>query len=597
MSKSKLKELSEFENWLKEKYQLWTSNTSKYEDRVANFSISPKELQSIWLNKDQTREVQPIAETDIKPIIKNSISNRPPNYSNISKRKLKISYLLGAISYIRDYNQLAVSLIIKEKGKLNFDYLLAKDRGTFNFYMTKMDEKQTIPFWKDIVNLNNQFENNNRMKQILSRIEELIGKGADFSVREAIPDSLLNEWESDEEMISIRMKYETYSNHTGEMDRMNNNPNPWVEHNHIMNNTIVPMIYEYPNVYKEETLNKAYDAVCEYPLFSGNHKLCMTTIPNATVEESEGFIPWMFHSLTYGKLTPIEIVSTISRGTEANTKTKSKHYKLAFEAKDKFLNEFKVSLDFMNTIANHPMVSSWVTEYGDYIEREYPDKKKIRTNIKDLRISKWDTFFTIAVSIKDIQTTTKRTGKERLNGIIDKFFKSAIDALSDVKLMKELADTNGGLTARFELFWEKISLKTIDKLNLAEQGQFDVTNLQHILKSHLVESGMWGSGLEIYDRKSSTEFELIDISDFKNLQEGHLIPTGAITYGNIVLQPKGDNKFNNNHPIKNINSYIEEYMSELNEFFENSSIKPNQLAVLRTQAVLDSWNKQKEYVA
>jgi len=592
-----MKDMTEFEKWLKEKYLLWTSDTTKYEDKVANFQISPKELQSIWLNKDQTREIESIDGIDFKPTIKNSISNRPPNYSNIKKRKQKISYLLGAISYIRDYNQLAVSLIIKEKGKLNFDYLLAKDRGTFNFYMTKMDEKQTIPFWKDIINLNNQFENNNRMKQILSRIEELIGKGTEFSVREAVPSSLLNEWESDEEMISIRMKYETYSNHTGEMDRMNNNPNPWVEHNHIMNNTIIPMIYEYPNVYKEETLNKAYDKVCEYPLFSGNHNLCMTSIPDADVEESEGFIPWMFHSLTYAKLTPLEIVSTIARQSETNTQTKSKHYKLAFQSKGKFLDEFTTSLEFMNIIANHSMVSSWVTEYNDYVDNNYPNARKTPTNIKDLRISKWDTFFTVVVSIKDIQTATKRTGKERLNGIVDNFFKSAIECLSDVNLMKELADTNGGLTTRFELFWEKVSLKTIDKLNLAEQGQFDVINLQHILKKNLVDSGMWGNNMEIYDRKSSTEFELIDISDFKNLQEGHLIPTAAATYGNIVLQPKGDNKFNNNHPIKNIDKYIEEYMLELNEFFENSSIGQSQLAVLRTKAVLESWNNQKEYTA
>jgi hypothetical protein len=592
-----MKEINKFENWLKEKYLLWTSDTAKYEDRVANFTISPKELQSIWLNKDQTRKVEPIDGIDFKGIIKNSISNRPPNYSNVNKRKQKISYLLGAISYVRDYNQLPVSLIIKEKGKLNFDNLLAKDRGTFNFYMTKMDEKQTIPFWKDIVNLNNQFEKNNRMKQILSRIEELIGKGIEFSVREAVPSSLLNEWESDEEMISIRMKYETYSNHSGEMDRMNNNPNPWVEHNHIMNNTLVPMVYEYPNVYKEETLNKAYDLVCKYALFSGSHKLCMTSIPNSTVEESEGFIPWMFHSLTYGKLTPLEIVSTIARQSETNTQTKSKHYKLAFQSKDKFLDEFTTSLEFMNIIANHSMVSSWVTEYNDYVDNNYPNARKTPTNIKDLRISKWDTFFTVVVSIKDIQTATKRTGKERLNGIVDNFFKSAIECLSDVNLMKELADTNGGLTTRFELFWEKVSLKTIDKLNLAEQGQFDVINLQHILKKNLVDSGMWGNNIEIYDRKSSTEFELIDISDFKNLQEGHLIPTVAATYGNIVLQPKGDNKFNNNHPIKNIDSYIDDYMSELNEFFENSSINQNPLAVLRTKVVLGSWNNQKEYTS
>jgi hypothetical protein len=592
-----MKEINKFENWLKEKYSLWTSDTAKYEDRVANFTISPKELQSIWLNKDETREVEPIDGIDFKAIIKNSTSNRPPSYSNTNKRKQKISYLLGAISYVRDYNQLPVSLIIKEEGKLKFDYLLAKDRGTFNFYMTKMDEKQTIPFWKDIVNLNNQFETSRRMKRILSRIQELIGKGTEFSVREAVPSSLLNEWESDEEMITIRMKYETHSNHSGEMDRMNNNPNPWVEHNHIMNNTIVPMVYAYPNVYKEETLNKAYELVCEYPLFSGSHKHCMTSIPNSTVEESEGFIPWMFHSLTYGKLTPLEIVSTIARGTDSNTKTKSEHYKLAFEAKNNFLDEFTTSVNFMNTIANHPMVSSWVSDYNEYLDVNYPNARKTPTNITNLQISKWDTFVTVVVSIKDIQTTTKRTGKERLNGIIDKFFKSAIEAVSDVKLMKELADTNGGLTHRFELFWEKISLKTIDKLNLAEQGQFDVTDLHHVLKTNLVHIGMWGNTLEIYDRKSSTEFELIDISDFKNLQEGHLIPTDAITYGNIVLQPKGDNKFNNNHPIKNISNYIDEYMSELNEFFENSPIIQNPLAVLRTKEVLKSWVNQQEYTA
>ena len=589
--------MTKFESWLKEKYLLWISDTPYYEDRVANFEISPKELQSIWLNKDQTREVEPIIGTDIKPIIKNSISNRPPNYTNLNKRKQKVSYLLGAISYIRDYNQLAVSLIIKENGKLNFDYLVAKDRGTFNFYMTKMNEPQSISFWKDILNLNSDFESNRRMKQILSRIQELINKNIEFSVRDAVPTTLLNEWESDSAMISIRLKYETYANHSGEMDRMNNNPNPWVLHNHTMNNTIIPMVYEYPNVYSELTLNQAYTKVCEYDLFCGNHKFCMTSIPNADVEESEGFIPWLFHSLTCGKLTPSEVILTIARDTKINQQTIRKHYKLAFSSKDKFLDEFGTSLEFMNTIANHNMVSSWVTEYNDYVDETYPNKNQIRTNIKDLRISKWDTFVSVAVVIKDIQTTTKRTGKERLNNIIDKFFKSAIECLSDIKLMKELSDTNGGLSARYELFWEKVANKTIDKLNLADQNQFDVTNLQHILKKNLVDAGMWGSVLEIYDRKSSTQFELIDISDFKNLQEGHLTPTNAITYGNIVLQPKGDNKFNNNHPIKNIDSYITEYIEQLNEFFETSGMVKNELAVLRTRAVLSSWKNQKDYIA
>lgn len=585
-----------FESWLKEKYLLWISDVKLYEDRVSNFPIAPKFLKEIWLNKDQTRKIDYIDGTDISPIIKNGPSNRTPNYSNINKRKEKVSYLLGAISYIRDYNQLPISLIIKEKGKLQFDYLLGKDRGTFNYYLTKMDEPQTISFWKDILNMNKEFEHKSRMKEILTQIQKLINKGTDFSVREAIPQELFNTWNNDDEMVSIRMKFETYSNHTGEMDRMNNNPSPWVVHNHIMNDTIVPMVYDYPNTYKEETLDKAYSEVCKYDLFSGKNKYCMTSIPNSNVEESEGFIPWLFHSLTLNDTSVRDSISIFARETKANTKSKKTLYKNAFKSEN-FLEDFKSSLNFLNYIANHPSLIQWDTEYKDYLDENFPDKKKRPTNIADIRISKWDTFLSVAICIHNIQSVTNRMGNERLNNIIDKFISSAIEKLSDKKIMKELGDTNGGLVNRYDLFWEKVSDLTIDKLNLADSGKFDITDLQRILKKDLLENAMWGTTMEIYDRISSTQFEIIDISDFKNLQEGHLIPTHPISYGNIVLQPMGDNKFNNNHPIKDIDSYITEYMEQLNEFFENSSLKQHPAITLRTQLVLDNWKNQKLYEA
>jgi len=587
----------QFENWLKEKYLLWTSDVKLYEDRVANFPIAPKFLKEIWLNKDQTRKVDYINGTDISAIIKNGPSNRPPNYRDISKRKQKVSYLLGAISYVRDYNQLPISLIIKESGKLQFDYLLAKDRGTFNYYLTKMDEPQSISFWKDIINMNKEYEDKSKMKEILTQIQKLINIGTEFSVREAVPQKIFNTWNEDNEMVSIRMKFETYSNHTGEMDRMNNNPNPWVLHNHIMNDTIVPMVYEYPNTYKEATLNTVYKAVCEYDLFSGKNKYCMTNIPNSSVEESEGFIPWLFHSLTFSDAKTLnDVISVFARETKSNTETLKKLYKLAFKSTN-FEEEFKNSLEFLNTIANHPTIQQWVIDYKEYLDNEYPDAKKRPTNIKDITISKWDTFLSVAICIHHIQSSTNRTGSERLNNIVDKFISSAIEKLSDKKIMKELGDTNGGLTNRYELFWEKVSDTTLNKLNIADSGEFDVTELKRILKNTLQSNGMWGTSVEIYDRISSTQFEIIDISDFKNLQEGHLIPTNPIVYGNIVLQPKGDNDFNNNHPIKDIDLYIKEYMEQLNEFFENSILTSNPVIILRTQMVLNSWINQKNYIA
>ena len=79
------------------------------------------------------------------------------------------------------------------------------------------------------------------------------------------------------------------------------------------------------------------------------------------------------------------------------------------------------------------------------------------------------------------------------------------------------------------------------------------------------------------------------------LQEGHLIPTEPLAYGNVVLQPKYDNEYNKNHPIKNIDAYSEEYFEQLDDYIKNSMTKQNPVVYLRTQIVLNSWKQQKEY--
>ena len=73
--------------------------------------------------------------------------------------------------------------------------------------------------------------------------------------------------------------------------------------------------------------------------------------------------------------------------------------------------------------------------------------------------------------------------------------------------------------------------------------------------------------------------------------QGHLVPDDELHYGNCVVQPPKNNEYNHNHPIDNIDDYIENYMKVVNEVVDN----PNPLIILNTQAYLNSWKNQKEY--
>ena len=590
MSKNKVVNVFTFKKFVSELRTIWESDVNRYENELKGITISPQTLIHLWGNKDD--------ETDTE--IKNSLGNRPPNYKNIPKRRSKFGYLIGSVCKVRDYNMLPVSMIIPEKGKTQYDSLLAKDRGTFNYYLSKVNETQTISFWKSLIDEElEQYSYNSKIKLVINKAKELIEKDRPFSPRAIIPTSIWDGWINDEEQIYIRIKFETYDSHSGEMSRINKNINEWVQHNHIMNESVLPLIHNNPNTYKVATLDSVYEKVCDYPLFSGDHKLCMTNPPSPNVEEYESFTPWVFHSLSSKDTKKLyntrALVSAISRGNSKNTKIAMDAYLLAFKD-SKFVLKFEESLKFLDTIANHPSTSAFVVDLEEYTNNQYPNSKERPSNISALPLSKVDTFMTVGFCIKGIQTKTNRGGGERLYSIINNFMISASEVLKDTKVMNTLAKTNGGLENRYDNFWETVTDLTIDKLNLIDSEGFSRVELDSILKAELKQQGLYLSG-DIYDRKSSTEFVMTSIGDGKGLEEGHLIPTEPLAYGNVVLQPKYDNQYNQNHPIKNIDTYVAEYLEQLDEYIDNSTGTVNQLVQMRTEIVLNSWKQQKEYKA
>jgi len=580
MSKNK------FNDIVSEYRTLWEGDISKYENKVKGISISPKTLIQIWSNKDD--------ETDTE--IKNSPGNRPPNYKNIPKRRSKFAYLIGCICDVRDYNMLPVSMIIPEKGKTQYNSLLAKDRGTFNYYQTKINETQTISFWKGLVMLLEEYSYDTKMKLVINKAKELIEKDRPFSPRAAIPTPIWDEWLNDDELIHVRIKFEKYENHSGEMARINKNTNEWVQHNHITNDKILPLIHNNPNTYKSITLDNVYKKVCDYPLFSGEHKLCMVNPPNSNVEEYESFTPWLFHSLSSKDAKKDyktrDLVSAIARSSGKNDKIIDDAYLLAFK-NAKFELNFGETLKLLDTIANHPATSEFAGDLEEYTNTNYPNKRERPSNISALPLSKVDTFMTVAFCIKGIQTKTNRGGNERLYSIINNFMISASELLNDTKAMSDLVKLNGGLENRYDNFWEKVTDSTIDKLNLIDSEGFSRVALDSILKAEMKKGGLTFG--DIYDRKSSTEFVMTTIEVGVGLEEGHLIPTEPLAYGNVVLQPKYDNEYNKNHPIKNIDTYIDEYLEQLDEYIENSMGTVNPIVKFRTEIVLKSWKQQKEY--
>ena len=171
-----------YEQWLIDKKQLWLTDEKKYQGKVSNFWMSPCNLDYYWHNKDSQKDCSDEA-------IKNSPGNRNPNYSDVGKRKRKFAYLIGQVCYVQDYNLLPSSIIYKlEKDERGYLYLLAKDRGTTNFYLTKRNNRESIAIWKDVITIlkkqhtEDEIKHYWRLNDTIKKIETLIERGKDFSL-------------------------------------------------------------------------------------------------------------------------------------------------------------------------------------------------------------------------------------------------------------------------------------------------------------------------------------------------------------------------------------------------------------------------------
>jgi hypothetical protein len=598
-----------YEEWVSSNHQEWFGDKGKWINRVSNYKFSPKDLEHYWQNKDDNREpITPKNPGEVSPTIKNSPANRKPNYNHKVTKAEKYVYLLANTCYIRDYNVLPVSMI-SEDGKY-FNTLLAKDRGTFNYYLSKKDVKCDIAHWNKVLNeIDKQdYKDDERLVKVVKRIKELIALKKEFSLRESIPNDIWEDWYNDKEAIVVRMKFETFKAHKGEMTRLNNTTNPWVTHNHIMADKIVPLIVENDNTYNETILDDIYGESCKHDLFMGQG---LVNVPHQKIEEFEGFLPWMYTALNHKYKNDLDkVVSILSRETEKNTLIKKKAYESAFKkyciinpSKPNFEdNQFYTNIKFLKRVGENLKLK----EFNENLKSLMLTHPKLKTraaskmfkNIKDLNCSKWDTYMLNTFCIDNVLNIVYKgvsISSQRTKLTINEFYTQAIKLLEDDNVINELILENGGLSARYDLFWKRVTDKTIDVKKSQMSGKFDFEVLENILKSDFQKAGFFMNGdTKIYDVASSTEVQIFKPmdNDMNNLgHKGHLIPADDLHYGNCIVQPPKNNEYNDNHPIEDIDDYIENYMKVVNEVVDN----PNPLIILNTQAYLDSWKNQKDY--
>ena len=109
--------IEKFEERLRTYAKKWLSAIDEHEDSVANFEMSPESFFEIWQNKDSYTQPRKHLKIDlgagivryISATIRNHFSNRPPNWSKLAKKKEKINYFFGIVSYAREYNFLPIS--------------------------------------------------------------------------------------------------------------------------------------------------------------------------------------------------------------------------------------------------------------------------------------------------------------------------------------------------------------------------------------------------------------------------------------------------------------------------------------------------------
>lgn len=573
-----------------------------YNNRI--YYMSPKLLLEIWRNKDYKGEIESINLNDIDLtdisltvkvdrfleldvpapyIIKNSPTNRNPNFSSFQKRIGKFNYLLRNIVGVSGNEFWPISFLIPDEGTKHINFLPAKDRGNFSYYVTKLDHKLSIKELKALRDslIKEAMREVTKFDGIFEKLEKFIDSKTSASIREIVPSEIFDRWYNDPYNITIKATFETFAESTADKKRKNNSNTGWRWWNYVLSTHIEEPIGLYPNTNKDYWYDNINELCTKDALFCGEHEFCMTTIFDRGSEDVEMIIPLMFSSMTIGnfdKMSVHEIIKNIAYTNQTNLDKRGELignlWDKVRQSNGRFIeNEFKNDLGLMLDISSNIFAEDFHTELKKRFAK-YPNKKNIPANLRDLTISKWDSFFTVCVLIKDICHTVYpgRVSNERLNNVISKFFKKAIDLLQDDKVISHLTEPgHSGLVNRYERFWQLAKDHAMESILAGQSATIDTDLLEDIIKEHLQNGGYGTPSLRsdmctVFDRISSTEFQEVVLGN--NFEIGHLIPTNPLTWGNVILQTKGDNNFNDNHPIKDIPKYVEEYVNQLTEWYE-----------------------------
>jgi len=150
------------------------------------------------------------------------------------------------------------------------------------------------------------------------------------------------------------------------------------------------------------------------------------------------------------------------------------------------------------------------------------------------------------------------------------------------------------LVARYDYFWKKITDTVVDIKIEQLNGNFDFSLLEEIARDSVSQRFATNGTTEIYDRVSGTEVDIYRpfCGDNNVGEQGHLIPTEELFYGNCVVQPPKDNVYNDNHPIRDIDAYIKQYLDDVKRIMGNDL---DFIIFETTKLYLHSWKNQKNY--
>jgi len=315
----------------------------------------------------------------------------------------------------------------------------------------------------------------------------------------------------------------------------------------------------------------------------------MKNVPNKSSEEYENVIPWFFTGILNSKMDTKDVVKAIARDGDNEKETLFDICVSAFkQGKDIFFE----SSDYMKIISELPYIKKFEEARNKWVAKFYKNvpKDEQKNNIIQLRLYDWKIFL---ICCYDIVTICFKIHKgsiniDRLRVVGNTYFKLATEKVNNNDLEKVIS-TNTGLTARYDKFLLDVREKTIAER--ANSNGFDI-NLISDKCIEDIEQRYSTKNFEFYDRQSSKNFPIktLDISGGKkNWEEGHLDGSDIKKYGNIVIQPKLDNKYNNNKPIDDIDVYIKEYLKQLKLCLGNDL---DHIIFDRTKILLNSWKNQ-----